>query len=165
MESPRVDVVDGQTLVALVTPSTTGYRGLLARVAWSLDGKILYAGNTAGRYSVFAWKNGGRGSLQVFPAASQTIVDVREISDGRIVVGFGRPSLSLLVRKGSFLWQLAAPLPDLRYETKTLKVSPDGKQVLFHFDPKDEKSLAAFAITSRPLDLPPPQRADLIPPR
>jgi hypothetical protein len=37
-DEPRVDVVDGQTLAALSTPSTTGYRGRLSRIAWSLDG-------------------------------------------------------------------------------------------------------------------------------
>src|SRR5262249_8046874 len=42
---PRVDVVDGQTLKAMFTPSTTGYQDSLARVAWSRDGNILYAGN------------------------------------------------------------------------------------------------------------------------
>ena len=135
---PRVDVVNGQTLDAMFAPSTTGYRGLLARVAWSLDGKILYAGNTAGSDSVFAWKNGGRGPRQVFPAASQTIVDIRELSDGRIVVGSGRPSLSLFDRKGSVLWQRDAPGVDFRPETRTLKVSPDGKQVLFHFSMDDK---------------------------
>jgi WD40 repeat protein len=31
----RVDVVDGQTLVVLFTPPTTGYSGPLARVGWS----------------------------------------------------------------------------------------------------------------------------------
>jgi len=77
---PRVDVVDGQTLHAKFAASTTGYGGLLARVAWSMDGNILYAGNTAsrdmrgtGHSLVFAWKDGGRGSLQVFPASSDAI--------------------------------------------------------------------------------------------
>jgi hypothetical protein len=129
-----------------------------------LDGKILYAGNTAGSDSVFAWKNGGRGPRQVFPAASQTIVDIRELSDGRIVVGSGRPSLSLFDRKGSVLWQRDAPGVDFRPETRTLKVSPDGKQVLFHFS-MDDKSLAAFDISTRALDLSPARRPELIAPR
>jgi WD40 repeat protein len=162
---PRVDVVDGQTLKPMFAPSTTGYSGLLARVAWSKDGNILYAGNNAGKFSVFAWKNGGRGSLQVFPAASNTIADIRELSDGRIVVGSMAPGLSLFDRKGSVLWQLGAPGVDLRYETRTLKVSPDGKQVLFHFASKDDKSLAAFDISKRALDISPAQRPELIAPR
>src|SRR5262249_3568904 len=83
---PRVDVVNGQTLDAMFAPSTTGYDGLLDRVAWSMDGNVLYAGGNAGSMRVFAWQDGGRGSLQVFPAASDTIVDIRELSDGRIVV-------------------------------------------------------------------------------
>src|SRR5262245_18582016 len=53
--STRVDVVNGETLDAMFAPSTTGYSGLLANVAWSVDGNILYAGGSAGRQSVFAW--------------------------------------------------------------------------------------------------------------
>jgi WD40 repeat protein len=168
---PRVDVVDGQTLKPMFTPSTTGYRDLLARVAWSVDGSILYAGNTASRSTgssdslVFAWEGGGRGSLQVFPTTSDAIVDIRELSDGRIVVGTMLPSLSLFDRKGSVLWQLDAPGADLRGQATTLKVSPDGKQVLFHFDGNDDKSLAAFDVSNRALDLSPAQRPGLISPR
>src|SRR5262245_11158820 len=162
---PRVDVVDGQTLRAMFAPSMTGYSGLLARVAWSMDGKILYAGNTAGGRSVFAWKDGGRGSRQVFPAAPSTISDVRELSDGRIVAGSMRPSLSLFDRKGSALWRRDAPGADFVGQATTLKVSPDGNQVLFHFDSHDDKSLAAFDISKRALDLSPGQRPELIAPR
>jgi WD40 repeat protein len=162
---PRVDVVNGQTLDAMFAPSTTGYRGLLARVAWSIDGNILYAGNTAGSASVFAWKNGGRGSLQVFPAASDSIADIRELSDGRIVVGRMGPSLSLFDRKGSVLWRRDAPGARLWGQATTLKVSPDGKQVLFHFDIYDDKSLAVFDISKRALDLSPGRRPELIAPR
>jgi WD40 repeat protein len=161
----RVDVVNGETLAAMFAPSTTGYSGRLARVAWSMDGNILYAGGTAGSRSVFAWKDRGRGSLQVFPAASSTIADIREISDGRIVVGSMRPSLSLFDRKGSALWQLGAPVADFRDQTRTLKVSRDGKQVLFHFDRDDDKSLAAFDISKRALDLSPAESPELVAPR
>jgi WD40 repeat protein len=166
---PRVDVVDGQTLVTLFTPSTAGYSsGRLSHVAWSLDGNILYAGGTVSRdrgFLVLAWKDGGRGSLQVFPAGSSSIADIREISDGRIVVGSMRPSLGLFDRKGSALWQLDTPGPDFRDQATTLKVSLDGKQVLFHFDSDDDKSLAAFDISKRALDLSPGQRPELIAPR
>jgi WD40 repeat protein len=164
-----VDVVDGQTLVKLFTPSTTGYSsGSLNNVAWSLDGSILYAGNDVSKDRgrlVFAWKGEGRGSLQVFPAASNTIVDIRELSDGRVVVASMEPRLSLFDRKGSVLWKQDAPGADFRGQATTLKVSPDGKQVLFKFDRDDDKSLAAFDISKRALDLSPAQSPKLIAPR
>jgi WD40 repeat protein len=143
---PRVDVVDGQTLKAMFTPSTTGYRELLARVAWSVDGSILYAGNTASKGRdclVFAWKDGGRGSLQVFPAASTTIADVRELSDGRIVVGTMLPSLSLFDRKGAVLWEHDAPGANFSGQAATLKVSMDGKDSV-SFRPKRRQVTGRF---------------------
>jgi WD40 repeat protein len=165
----RVDVVDGQTLVVLFTPPTTGYSGPLARVGWSLNGSILYAGaqvrSRDGSTLVLAWKDRGRGSLQVFPAASDTIVGIRELSGGRIVVGSMLPSLSLFDRKGSVLWQRDTRGADLRGQATTLKVSLDGMQVLFHFENLDDKSLATFDISKRALELSPARHPELLAPR
>src|SRR5262249_10966353 len=74
-----------------------------------------------------------------------------------------RPSLGLFDRTGSVLSQLDVPGTDFR-DQRTLKVSPDGKQVLFHFDSDDDKSLAAFDISKRALDLSPARRPELIAP-
>jgi len=93
-----------------------------------------------------------------------TITGIRELSGGRIVVGSMRPSLGLFDRTGSVLSQLDVPGTDFR-DQRTLKVSPDGKQVLFHFDSDDDKSLAAFDISKRALDLSPARRPELIAPR
>jgi WD40 repeat protein len=171
---PRVDVVDGRTLKAMFAPSTTGYREPLARVAWSVDGSILYAGSSThagnertktGPKLVLAWEQGGRGPLRVFPAASETVAGIRELSGGRVVLASMAPSLSLFDRKGSVLWQRDAPGADFRDQATTLKVSQDGKQVLFHFDVDDDKSLASFDVSKRALDLSPARRPELIAPR
>jgi hypothetical protein len=76
-----------------------------------------------------------------------------------------RPSLSLFDRKGSVLWRLDAPGSDFLGQATTFKVSPDGKQVLFHFDRDDDKSVAAFDIGKRALDLSPARHPGLIAPR
>jgi len=99
---------------------------------------------------------------QVFPAASNTIADIRELSDGRVVVASMAPSLSLFDRTGSVLWKHDALGTDFSDQAATLKVSLDGKQVLFHFDRNDDKSLATFDISTRALDLSPAQRPELI---
>jgi DNA-binding beta-propeller fold protein YncE len=164
---PRVDVVDGETLHAMFAPSVTGYSGVLAYVAWSADGSLLYAAGTvhqADKMLVFAWKNAGRGSLRVFPAASNTIKAIRELSGGRIAVGSAFPSLSLFDQTGSVLWQADSPGANLRGQATTLKVSPDGKQVLFGFE-EGGKSMAAFDISKRALDLAPAPHPGLIAPR
>jgi WD40 repeat protein len=155
--SPRVDIVDGETLEPMFAPSTAGYTGRLSRIAWSADGGILYAGGSvrqAQRTAVLAWQNGGHGSLQVFPAASNAISDIREIPGGRIVVGSTDPRLSLLDPTGAALWQIDSPGADFRNQNTTLKVSPDGKQVLFGFE-LGGKSSAMFDISKRVLDVAP----------
>jgi WD40 repeat protein len=150
--SPRVDVVDGETLVGMLAPPTTGYRGLLAHLAWSRDGSILYAGGSVVRSRdrlVFTWKDGGRGSLQVFPASSNTIAGIEELPGDRIVVADMRPSLSLFDRTGSVLWQVEPAGADMRTQQTTLKVSPDGKEVLFNFDRDDPKTAVGFDVSKR----------------
>jgi WD40 repeat protein len=167
---PRVDVVDGNTLTALFTPSTSSYRdGKLISVAWSSDGNVLYAAGYMQGISpaaaVFAWKEGGRGARQVFPAASSdSIADVLQLSGGRIGVASLRPSLSLFDRNGAMEWLLDAPNVDFRGQSTTLKVSQDGKQALFHFN-DDKKTLALFDISKRTLDLAPVEPPGLVAPR
>src|SRR5262249_17681296 len=146
---------------------TTGYSGLLARVAWSANGSILYAGNTATKAGhgppalVFAWKQGGRGSLQVFPAAENTISDIQELPGGRVVLASTAPSVSVFDRTGSVLWQHGAPGAHFEDQATALKVSPDGKQALFGFE-RGGSSMATFDIIKRTLDLTPTPDPGLI---
>ncbi len=169
--TPRVDVVDGRTLAAIFVPPMKGYSsGRLTRIAWSKDGSILYAGGTTTSRDgvsklVFAWKNGGRGPAQVFPAGSETISEIRELSGGRIVVASMRPSLSIFDRGGTVLRQIDPTTGDFRQQAKALKVSPDGNTVLFNFAGADDKSIAAFDISRRALDIAPNPRSGLVAPR
>src|SRR5262249_45756099 len=161
---PRVDIVDGETLEPMFAPSTTGYSGRLSRIAWSADGGILYAGGSVWqgqRFAVLAWQNDGRGPLQVFPAASNAISDIRELPGGRIVVSSADPTLLLLDPTGAVLWEFDSPGADFRNQTTTLKVSPDGKQVLFGFE-LGGKSRAIFDISKRVLDLAPAPGPELV---
>jgi hypothetical protein len=165
---PRVDVIDGRTLAALFVPPMQGYEGRLAHVAWSRDGSVLYAVGSVARGQrrlVLAWKNGGRGPLQDFPAAIDSISGIQELSPGRIVVSSQRPSLSLFDQRGSALWQLDAFGADYRYQEKTLKVSQDGNKIVFNFDQDHDHSMAAFDVRKRELEITPVQRAGLIAPR
>jgi WD40 repeat protein len=132
----RVDVLNGQNLRAEFKPNTRDSRAArLIHVAWSRDGSILYAAGIAldglGRNLVLAWKDKGRGSLQISPVASNTISGVRALSDGRLVVASHTPNLTLLDRTLSVLWQAAGPGADFRDQEDTFKVSADGRQVLF----------------------------------
>src|SRR5262249_55262393 len=82
------------------------------------------------------------------------ISDIRELPGGRIVVSSADPTLLLLDPTGAVLWEFDSPGADFRNQTTTLKVSPDGKQVLFGFE-LGGKSRAIFDISKRVLDLAP----------
>ena len=74
--SPKVDVfeVKGDALKHAYSPDTTGVRGTnvtdLRSVAWSSDGRSLYAGGyyvVKGVYQIRRWADGGRGEYRDLP--------------------------------------------------------------------------------------------------
>ncbi|MBL8907133.1 MAG: hypothetical protein JNM20_10695, partial [Rhizobiales bacterium] len=76
----RVDVLDAKTLDLLYAADTTGAtNGSLAAIAWSADGETLYAGGSFdidGTSPILAWRDRGRGPMQVLPGPLNTITDL-----------------------------------------------------------------------------------------
>ena len=72
-------------------------RGIYSRVAWSRDGQLLYAGgryeDSSGIYPILQWSQAGRGPVTRLPAATDTIMDLRALADGRLVFGAQRSRL------------------------------------------------------------------------
>ncbi len=77
--SPKVDVLEvkGNVLQHAYSPDTTGVRGMtgtdLRSVAWSSDGRFLYAGGyyvVKGVYQVRKWADGGRGEYRDLPMSA-----------------------------------------------------------------------------------------------
>jgi WD40 repeat protein len=72
-DAATVDLLDGHSLESLPRPNVDGLRnGSLNRVAWSKDGKTLYAGGSPNN-GVLAWANMGRGERRTLPAGTSTV--------------------------------------------------------------------------------------------
>ena len=107
-DSTQVNVLSGQNLQLLYSPDTQGVdSGTLGQVAWSQDGQWLYAGGRHDKddlFPIFHWDQAGQGSYDVWPASSNSIMDIRALRDGQIVFGAADPTFGLLDANSSKMW-------------------------------------------------------------
>ena len=117
-----VDVLDGATLQHLGSHSPMGLRvpsaeaglfeiplGGLSKVAWSLDGLILFATGAVvdgeGHSIVLAWDRSGLGDERRLPdCGDDTAADVTGLPSGRVFVASMEPCLGLLNAGGATIW-------------------------------------------------------------
>lgn len=139
-----VDLFDGHSLAPLPGPNVDGLiNANLLVVAWSTDGKTLYASYSSnGRNDrfVLAWADAGRGERRALPAGSNSVSSLAALPDGRLFVSAQDPFLELLEPDGSPRWRHVSPKADFRSQ-HGLAVSADGAIVDFEFDLADKSPL------------------------
>jgi WD40 repeat protein len=159
-DSTVVDLFEGRTLAPLSSPDTEAIdNGDLSKVAWSADGRALFAGGGYvrgdGVRPVVAWADSGAGARRELPAGSNTIMALAPLPTGDLLVAAGDPYLAVLVPDGDAQWAQTPPRPDLRNQDKTLAVSFDGQAVDFGYDAFG-KAPARFDVATRALRHHPP---------
>jgi WD40 repeat protein len=148
-DSTQIDVLSGNDLSLLYNPNTKSINnGSLDNVAWSADGQWLYAG---GRYS----KNGRKVALLrwhkdsrniITSAASNSIMDIRSLPNGKIVIATAEPSFSIFNAKGKKLLERQAGIADFR-GTKLL-VSNNASIVQFGYK-YGQTQTGSFSLNER----------------
>lgn len=138
-DTTAVNVLDSTDLTLHYAPDTTGVdNGDLPFVAWSCDGQRLYAGGLyaqgGGIFPILQWSQAGRGPVTRLPAATDTVMDLRTLADGRLVFGAADPALGVFDRAGARLWTQGPATVDYRARHAALLVSQDGSVVEFGFD-------------------------------
>jgi WD40 repeat protein len=137
-DTTAVSLVDGRALTPLHGPDTSGLdNGHLATIAWSADGATLYAGGRyqrAGTIPVVAWSAAGAGPRRELAAGTNTIMSVRPLLDGEVLVGATDPWLGVLDAAGAPRWAKPPLQADLRGQARTLRVSADGGVVDFGYE-------------------------------
>ena len=166
-DTTAVSLFDGHTLTPLPGPDTHGIdNGDLANVAWSADGATLYAGGRyqrAGTSPVVAWSQAGAGPRRELAAGTNTIMSLRPLPDGGLLVGAADPWLAVLDAAGAPRWVQRPPQADLRGQARTLRVSADGGVVDFGYEPGG-KAPARFDLARLALTLDPPADGQTRPP-
>ncbi|HVS83905.1 MAG TPA: caspase family protein, partial [Pyrinomonadaceae bacterium] len=155
-DSTKVAVVQASDLAPLYAPDTTGVNnGNLFSVAWSADGRTLYAGGMAqdANYNRFirTWADGGRGGYRDIAGAANTIMHILPLRDGGIVYGASDPSFGVIDASGNRKLFTSAAIADYRALHQAFLLSPDGTGVGFAYQ-SFGKLPARFSLTERKLD-------------
>lgn len=127
--------------------------GDLASVAWSADGRSLFAGGRAtlgeGSYPIRRWSESGRGAHTDFPAAGNTLMHLRRFGSGGVLFCAGGPSFGALGAEGRATLGHGPATPDLRASLGAgFGVSNTGSTVRFSIDPLAGRSMI-FDIPAR----------------
>ncbi len=137
-DSTAVTVHNGTTLLPLFAADTDGVdNGSLNSVAWSADGKRLYA---AGRYDdgrgvelICCWDKGGKGRRHQRPGTTNTILDLRLLGDNRLIFAGGGPVWGVQDKDGSPYHTASSFIADFRGSQNGLQLSHDGRELAFSY--------------------------------
>ena len=134
-DTTAVNILSGDDLSFLSAPQTPTSELDLQSVAWSRDGRALFAGGVSSGLSqmneILSWV--GNGKPAYWPASTSTIMDIRTLSDGRIAFGAADPAAGMLDQSGQAVWQHAPEILDYNLVRRVLGLSPDGSTVEFGF--------------------------------
>jgi WD40 repeat protein len=156
-----VTLLDGRTLAELPGPDVKaiiGIGGGLHAVAWSLDGRSLFAaGNyqTITLFPVLAWSDSGAGKQRILPATQDTVMSLVPLHDGDLLVATADPWLGVLRPDDTLVWTHGSPIADFRNQSSNLSVSNDGSRIGFGFAAFGNLP-AWFDLAARSLTLDPP---------
>ncbi|MGB9178195.1 MAG: caspase family protein [Pyrinomonadaceae bacterium] len=159
-DSTEVAVLRTDDLAPLYAPDTTGVNnGNLISVAWSADGRTLYAGGKAldanNTCFIRVWTDDGRGRYRdIAGAGADTILRILPLRDGGIVYGTGGPSFGVIDESGSRKLFTTAAIADYRDNHRGFLLAPDGMGVGFAYQ-QFGQSPARFSLADRKLDTAP----------
>jgi WD40 repeat protein len=155
----RVAVLSGANLSFLYEPDTSGiYKGTLISVAWSADGKTLYAGGDAHQQDkgplIAAWADGGRGAYRDLAGtvAANTIFQILPLRNGGVVYCAADPAFGAIDSNGRRTLFNSPAIADFRELRNGFLLSPDGLSVGFAYQ-RFGISPAHFSVGDRRLDL------------
>jgi len=147
-----IDLFDGASLKRVPGPSPTTVvpgPGGLEEVAWSRDGRTLFAAGTAidaGRPVLLAWDKAGRGQERRLSVCGDLVTGLEAVPGGRILVA-STLCLGLMGSEGEIIWTVPSPLASFSSQQDTLAVSEDGDVVDFGFG-DEAKAQLRFDVRS-----------------
>lgn len=136
-DAPAVAVLQAETLSNAYTPDVTGVQqGSLNALAWSRDGRVLFAAGTwrraDGKHLLRQWGDEGRGTASDSALARNSVIGLHALKDGRLVFAATDPAWGWLAPSGQHLQ--SSGLADFRGPRQALRVSRDGSGVAFGVD-------------------------------
>ncbi len=176
LERARIDVLDSNTLAVRFSPDVSGVtNGVLASVAWSRDGRDLYAAGSweLERVIVRHWPEGGQGKPVDIAAASRRKVSALSALPGGGVLVSGADFRGVIDARNAWHPHSTSPLAQLRnkqtdvwgdpiQDYRGYALSQDAGRVQFAFE-RDGASPYVFDVRRR--ELKSGTAGDLLPPK
>ncbi len=152
LDSVKMDVLSGKDLAFLYTPDASGMReGAIFTVAWSADGKFLYAGKgLRGPSFIRKWTAGGKGIHADIFVANYSYTHILPLRKGGIVFGSTDPAFGVIDRSDKEVLFVVSPTADYRDSQHNFLTSADSFEVGFSYE-REGKSPARFSIPDRTL--------------
>lgn len=157
-DSTAVALLDGRSLAPLPAPATAGIdNGDLSKIAWAAEDRLLAAGRyqDGTGFPVVEWAAAGRGARRLLPAGQDTVMSLRPLPGGAVLVAGGGPFLGRIDAAGHSAWAVPPPLADLRDQQASLAIAADGATVDFGFE-QWGRAPARFDLGALALTLAPP---------
>jgi WD40 repeat protein len=136
-DTPKVDVLDAATLRLLYEPDTASVNnGNLGSVAWSADGKTLFAAGLFQmnrRTVVRRWSSAKNSPPKDESVAGNAILDLRATPSGEVVFAAADPAWGVLSASGVHSRLMNGPTADYRDNFQNLSLSEDGSIVSFGY--------------------------------
>ncbi|MBL8345140.1 MAG: caspase family protein [Rubrivivax sp.] len=139
IDRPALTVLNSRDLGEAFRPAAEGAPALrdqasFTSVAWSSDGRHLYAGGDyrgSGANPLYRWDEGGRGALQALPLADNRITEIQQMPGGAIAFAAEDPGLGIVGPNGKrSAWRGPENL-DFSGAQAQIQLSADGAVVRY----------------------------------
>ena len=141
-DSTVVQVLDAITLAEVARPATTGVEsGNLGSLAWSADGRHLYAAGrwaVSNKHPVRIWTVGDWSRYRDVPLTNNTVMSLAPLPRGRLLFAAGNPAWGVLDPDGHIRLRRDGSIADFRDQTAALQLSADGGRVRYGYEPRGQ---------------------------
>lgn len=141
-----IDAITLKTRKILTPPNSTKNRGLNA-VAWSADGKRLFAAGAwtddKGRFAICNWAESGTANPSCTAVSGNTITALQTTSDGKLLYAAADPVWGMLGAQEQSLITVASAALEFRNLRSKFRLAADASALAFR-DLPAEASEAAF---------------------
>ncbi len=167
-DSLKIDVLLAKDLSFQYSAQPPSSGRNLETASWSADGRTLCGGgryNIAGVFPVLCWNNAGKGKLNSFPMAGDTVLDIRALADGGMAFALFDGTVGVMGPGGVVEWRAATEALDQRGGPSFPRLSSDGNTVEARGDFFDRTEwryhVIRFSVQERKLEIDPQASSSL----
>jgi len=161
-DSPRVDIVSAETLNYIKKANTRDIKkGHFARVAWSSDGKYLYAGggyDKGGWNPILRWSTKSMRRYVEYSAVKNAVMQILPLKDGRVIFIGRDPVFGVINQANRKVYTKGPASAGFRDNLEGFLIFKDATTVEFAYDPFGNRP-ARFSLLMRKLTVEPPDEA------